>query len=129
MSMILKSYNAIKPLPPEGSEEWLEMLPGWTGWKYGLGANDILVSRPTGSLYYMNFNGYHISYVNAVDALCLNDDVESIIIGSYTIYKACDKVTAYGLPRYYVRSLERYGTSGVYGDLYAVAGVNSLTLE
>ena len=34
MSLILAAYNVIKPLPPEGSEEWLAMLPGWTGWKY-----------------------------------------------------------------------------------------------
>ena len=34
MSMILTAYNAIKPLPPEGSEEWLAMLPGWSGWIY-----------------------------------------------------------------------------------------------
>ena len=34
MSMILTAYNVIKPLPPEGSEEWLAMLPGWTGWIY-----------------------------------------------------------------------------------------------
>ena len=128
MSMILAAYNAIKPLPPEGSEEWLAMLPGWTGWKFGQGANDILVHRNSGDLWYINFNNYNIAYVSA-SAICLTREVESIIIGSYTIYKACDSVTAYGLPRYYVRSLERRGTSGELGDLYAVAGVDSLTLE
>ena len=33
MSMLLKSYQNV-PLPPEGSEEWLAMLPGWSGWIY-----------------------------------------------------------------------------------------------
>ena len=33
MSMLLKSYQNA-PLPPEGSEEWLAMLPGWSGWIY-----------------------------------------------------------------------------------------------
>ena len=34
MSKILTAYNAIKPLPPEGSDEWLAMLPGWQGWVF-----------------------------------------------------------------------------------------------
>lgn len=34
MSMILTAYNVIKPLPPEGSDEWMAMLPGWSGWRY-----------------------------------------------------------------------------------------------
>ena len=33
MPMLLKSYQNA-PLPPEGSDEWLAMLPGWTGWRY-----------------------------------------------------------------------------------------------
>ena len=36
MSMILTAYNAIKLLPPEGSDEWLAMLPGWTGWRFNI---------------------------------------------------------------------------------------------
>lgn len=39
MSMILTAYNVIKPLPPEGSDEWLAMLPGWTGWRYDYNGN------------------------------------------------------------------------------------------
>ena len=36
MPMLLKSYQntPLPPLPPEGSEEWLAMLPGWSGWHY-----------------------------------------------------------------------------------------------
>lgn len=35
MPKILASYAVnVDPLPPEGSEEWLAMLPGWSGWIY-----------------------------------------------------------------------------------------------
>ena len=32
MSMILKSYDEGIVLPPEGSDEWFALLPGWSGW-------------------------------------------------------------------------------------------------
>ena len=32
MSMILKSYDEGIVLPPEGSDEWMALLPGWSGW-------------------------------------------------------------------------------------------------
>lgn len=35
MPKILASYAVnVELLPPEGSEEWLAMLPGWSGWRY-----------------------------------------------------------------------------------------------
>lgn len=37
MSMILKSYGEGIVLPPEGSDEWFALLPGWSGWMYSPG--------------------------------------------------------------------------------------------
>lgn len=35
MSKILTSYAVnVDPLPPEGSDEWFALLPGWSGWRY-----------------------------------------------------------------------------------------------
>lgn len=48
MSMLLTAYNVIKPLPPEGSDEWLAMLPGWSGWIY--------LDRPSNAYMIRTFN-------------------------------------------------------------------------
>lgn len=59
MSMILTAYNAIKPLPPEGSEEWLAMLPGWTGWKYQWDGNRYYISLDAyGNMHWVYWD-YH----------------------------------------------------------------------
>lgn len=34
MPKILTSYDKSIVLPPEGSDEWLALLPGWSGWQY-----------------------------------------------------------------------------------------------
>ena len=93
--------------------------------------NSVSISSNDNSLYCINFDGRTISGTTTAGvhaAICLNSSVEKIIIGSYTIYKACDDVPSY-LPKYYVKGNDVRETTGVYGVWYAVAGVNSLTIE
>ena len=37
MPKILVNYAVNKYIPEEGSEEWLALLPNWSGWYYALG--------------------------------------------------------------------------------------------
>ena len=60
MSMILTAYNAVKPLPPEGSEEWLAMLPGWTGWRFNI------AYRQDNYSFWAQYEGSSIPNGNAV---------------------------------------------------------------
>ena len=39
MPKILISYAVNKYIPEEGSEEWLALLPNWSGWYYALGVD------------------------------------------------------------------------------------------
>lgn len=41
MSKILASYAVnVDPLPPEGSDEWFALLPGWSGWRFNSRYNE-----------------------------------------------------------------------------------------
>lgn len=67
MSMILTAYNVIKPLPPEGSEEWLAMLPGWSGWLCRLKADSDYSYYWLGRYEY--FHDYDVLYFNTYEGM------------------------------------------------------------
>lgn len=118
MSMILKSYDEGIVLPPEGTEEWLALLPGWSGWRYQEGVTDgestplyyfmTMLNNPnTGNVYWNiwegltgSFNESNTGYVG---------DVFYAHIGGY----------------YYFRG-EHKKNNFILGNWYAIARATSL---
>lgn len=134
MSMILTAYNVIKPLPPEGSEEWLAMLPGWTGWKYAYGDNSYLfiTNTYTGALSSISWAGIDVvdpTYNSSRHPLCIAAETTTSYLGNYMVITPCPKALANSnLPKYYIKDITLRTTNKDI-QYWAIAGVNSLTLE
>lgn len=143
MSMILTAYNVLKPLPPEGSEEWLAMLPGWTGWKYhyGEGGDSNLVYTITWpatglflhSVYYDDVHVIGDTDGSVHDGICMANDIPLSYIGDYLVITPCEEALRPNLPKYYIKDvvarLSSTNSLGGTNAYWAVAGVDSLTLE
>lgn len=132
MSMILTAYNVIKPLPPEGSEEWLAMLPGWTGWKYYYGDGGprhyFVTTFWDRYVDIVDWNDTYIVYPGSGSGYCSRGEIETYFIGDYEVIIPCDSGIISGYPKFYIRDKNRQrANGGTY--YYAVAGVDSLALE
>ena len=138
MPMILTSYSVVKSLPPEGSEEWLALLPGWTGWKYhyGGGGDSNMVtteqyadgSVSLKNIYYDNTHVVSPATTGVLSGICRPSNVVISYLGDFMVITPCGDALIDRLPKYYIKGNELKRSSGIV-RWWAVAGVDSLTLE
>lgn len=133
MPKILNSYSKGVVLPPEGSDEWFALLPGWQGWIYDDEA--FLWANPTSGIgnvsitidYYLEWwNGRGIPCASANRLSFKANEISYLANGTPYVSLVCDgRPMCYG-SCYIFRGYRDPGDSNNQTSFYAIGWSTSL---